>query len=73
MKVGFIKALEDSSKKLNPKLAVGEVIYISINGGENGLSTEKFVENLFTKQLDLEIISLTPNNCHPVWSPKNIN
>ena len=54
IKRGFIKAQEDDSKKLNPKLAVGEVIYISVNGGENGLNTEGFVENIFRKQLDLD-------------------
>lgn len=34
---------EGNSKKLNPKLAVGEVIYISENGGKTGLNTEEFV------------------------------
>lgn len=56
MKQGLIKAQDDNSKNLNPKLAV---IYISINGG---IYTVEFVENLFTKQLDLEILSPTPNN-----------
>lgn len=56
MKQGFIKVQEDNSKNLNPKLAV---IYISINGG---IYTVGFVENLFIKQLDLEILSPTSNN-----------
>lgn len=62
IKRGFIKAQEDDSKKLNPKLAVGEDIYISVNGGENGLNTEGFVESIFRKQLDLEILSPSPNS-----------
>lgn len=60
MKQGFIKAQKDNSKKLNPKLAVREVIYISENVGKTGLNTEGFVSNLFTKQLDLEILPPTP-------------
>lgn len=43
MKQGFIKAQKDNSKKLNPKLAAREVIYISENLGKTGLNTEGFV------------------------------
>lgn len=56
---GLIKVQEDNSKKPNPKLAVEKVIYTSVNGSENGLNTEGFIENIFTEQLDPEILSPT--------------
>ena len=52
IKQGSIKAQKDN-KKLNPKLAVRDVIYIFVNGSENGLNTERITENVFKKQFDL--------------------
>lgn len=45
------KGTEDNSKRLNPKMAVRKSTDIPIDRDGNGLNTERFVENLFTKQL----------------------